>query len=342
MMATLLSVTSVLMSGGCTRRLLEDEYIPTAVVPVSINWSASGVPVEEMHRASVWLFPVNGEEPLQYHLEGNLNYREITVPVGVYSILVFNETIDDADWEGITFTGTNHYETFAAMSIPDAGRGLYTRSDTLPLVLTPEPLAVWSLDRFEVTPEMVNSTRSIANTRSGEQRAALENVAPGLTMIKPEPRIKQLTITAYITNLSSSMQVTGTIDGMAAGVYMVSGEKIPSTVTYPFLLNGRVYEDNGKDGTTTRTFNVFGKVSDRKAHQKMTLDILLADGTLYPRETFDATGLMVINPEPVIPTYMVNVGYDNANGDHLTVLPDMGTEGTISVGGWDEVIVPVK
>ncbi len=343
MMAILLLMALAQVSGACTRRLLEDEYIPTALIPVAIDWSASGVSVEEMHRASVWLFPATGEEPLQYHLEGNLTYREIAVPVGVYSVLIFNETIDEADWDGIIFTGTDRYATFTAVSVPAAVRGFYTRSDTLPLVLNPEPLAAWSLDRFEVTPETVVRTRAIVRDHNnGTRRPVLENAVPDLAVAKPLPRIEQLSITVYIKNLSGSMQVTGTIDGMAAGVHMVSGEKISSQAVYPFILNGRVYEANGKDGTTTRTFNVFGRIAAQQANQSMNLDILLTDGTLYPRETFNVTRLMVVDPGPIVRTHLVNVGYADANGDHLTVLPDMGTAGSVSVDGWEEVVIPVK
>lgn len=325
---------------ACTRRPLVDEYIESALVPVSIDWSISGVPVDEMHRASVWLFPVDGGMPLEYRMEGDLTYREIAVPIGVYSVLVFNETVDEDDWNTMVFTGTSRYETFAAMGIPDAVRGFYSRTEDLPLIKNPEPLAAWSLDRFEVTPEMVLSTREIVRNYSPSYRSKLENEVPDLTVAKPLPRFERVVITAYVTFLSSSMQSTGTIDGMSAGVYMVSGEMVPTPAAHAFILNGRIYDANGDDGTTTRTFNIFGRLPGLTT-QQMNIDFLITDGTLHPRQEFDVTQLIYTKRDLIVKTHYINVGYDILNGDHLIELPDMHMKAGILVDGWDEVIIPL-
>ena len=326
----------VLLFNACERRELEDDYMLSALIPVRIDWSLSGVPVEEMHRASVWLFPHDGKTPLEYRLEGNLTYREIAVPAGVYSVLVFNETIEKEDWNGITFKGTNRYETFAAVAVTQDTRGFYTRSEELPLVAEPDAIAAWSLDRFEVTPEMVTSTRSLSQNRS-----ALEREVPDLTVIKPLPRFEHVVITAYVTNLSSSMQATGTIDGMAGGVYMASGEKIPEPAVHAFILNGRVYDANGNDGTTTRTFNIFGRLP-KPARHNLNIDFLLTNGTLHPREEFDVTDLIVTKMNEIVRTHIINLGYGNLNGDHPIKLPEREMGAGISVDEWEEVIIPVR
>ena len=90
----LAALFAVSLFTACERRSIEDGFEDTALIPVRIDWSLSGVSVEEMHRASVWLFPLDGSVPLQYRLESDLTYREIAVPVGAYSALVFNETVD--------------------------------------------------------------------------------------------------------------------------------------------------------------------------------------------------------------------------------------------------------
>ena len=84
------AIISVLSFHSCERRSLEDFDMAYAIIPVRIDWSVSGVAVEEMHRASVWLFPKDGAMPMEYRLEENLMYREINVPIGEYSVLVFN------------------------------------------------------------------------------------------------------------------------------------------------------------------------------------------------------------------------------------------------------------
>jgi hypothetical protein len=322
---------------------LYDELNYTALIPVRIDWSASGLSMSEMHRASVWFFPKNNSAPLEYRLEGNLTYREIEVPVGVYSVLVFNETVDAGDWNTITFTGTRRYDTFAAMSVPDAVRGFYTRSEALPLIKSPEPLAAWSLDHFEVTLEMVRLTHTVIRKQETPgTRNPLEIEVPELTEIKPLPRFERMTITARVANLVSSMQVTGTIDGMAGGVYLVSGEKIPAVSAHAFILNGRLYDDNKKDGTTTRTFNTFGCLSSSVVRNTLDLDFMLTDGTFHPRQNFDATKLITMVPNTLIPTKSITVGYDLRAGDHPIPLPSVDVDAGITVNDWDEVIVPLK
>jgi|GEM_PF-1795871 len=323
---------------ACTRRPLEEEYSDMAPIPVCIDWSISGVPVEGMHRASVWLFPHGGGAPIEYRLEGNLTYREIQVPIGVYSVLVFNETTDENDWDAITFTGTNRYETFAAMAIPDAVRGFYSRTDELPLIKDPEPLAAWSLNRFEVTPELLARAKEIVRSYSPSYKDMLINEIPDLTVAKPLPRFERVQINAYITNLSSSMQITGTIDGMAAGVYMVSGEMVPTPAAHAFILNGRVYDENEKDGTTTRTFNIFGRLPAPATRHQLFLDCLLADGTLHPRFEFDVTQLIYTDQSAAVKRHIINLGFGI---DDTIVLPDMNMGAGISVDGWDEIIIPV-
>lgn len=338
---------------GCERRPLYDQLDFTALVPVSIDWSLSGVPVEQMHRASVILFPEAGPEPLKYYLEGDLTYREIAVPVGVYKVLVLNETTDPDDWEGLTFTGTDRWETFAAVALPDAVRGLYSRSGSLPLIKNPDPLAAWSLGRFEVTEEMVTHSRDIASTlgastsRTASTRgAALAAAVPDLMEVQPLPRIEKLTVLARVTRLSSAMVSTGYIDGMASGVYMVSGEKINTPGVHTFILNGRVYDQaNGEatdDGTTTRTFNIFGRMPSPPVVFTLNLDFILTDGTLHPRETFDVTRLIVPQPGSIPPTSTIDVGYGTTNGDHLIELPDMRVKAGIGVEDWDEVNIDLK
>lgn len=330
-----LLVVSLLLT-ACERRPLEDDYANTALVPVSIDWSVSGVPVENMHRASVWIFPANGDSPLEYRLEGNLAYREIELPVGIYSVLVFNETVEENDWEALSFTGTDHYETFAALTVPDVVRGFYIHSDEFPLVKEPEALAAWSLDYFEVTKEMVIRTRSIAC--KGSYREALENSVPALTAIKPLPRFERLKIIAHVSNLSTTMQATGYIDGITGGVYMASGEKISIHSVQAFILGGRIYDANEKDGTITRTFNILGWLSGKDRRHNLNLDFLLSDGTMHSHELFDATGLIVTEQTHIVKTHVINLGYSQLNGDHLIKLPS-GMDSGISVDEWDEAVV---
>jgi len=308
---------AVLVFNACERRLLEDAYIETAVVQLHIDWSESGVSVDDMHRASIWLFPQNNGAALEFRLEGNLIYREINVPIGVYSVLVFNETIDKDDWNNIIFTGTDSYETFAAMNVPKSEMGFYSRTKDLPLIGNPEAIAAWSLDRFEIMSKKSD-----------------------IIEIKPLPRFERVAVTAYVSNLSGSMQATGTINGMQGGVYMASGNRIAEPSAHSFILNGRVYDDNGKDGTTTRTFNIFGRLEE--ANHKIAIDFLLSNGTLHPSEEFDVNNLIVTETVEYVRTHFVNLGYGNLPDDRPITLPEGDMNAGIIVDEWENVIIPIK
>jgi hypothetical protein len=342
MLLVLVAVIGIMQ--GCERRPLEGNFDPeTALIPVHIDWSKSGVPVEQMHRASILLFPEAGGEVLEYRMEKSLTDDEIQVPVGVYSVIVFNETIDPTDWEFIDFTDKDSYQNFAAVALPvTESRGFYSRADNLPLIENPDPLAVWSLARFEVTKEILLRSRSRSRSSRAASRAeeALDETIDGLSNIVPTPRIETMTITAQVTNLASSMQVTGILDGMSTGVYMASGEKMTTTGAHAFILNGRVYDENEKDGTTTKTFNIFGR-KPPTAHIDLYIDFLLNDGILHPRQSFDATDMITSIPDTAPPADKIEIGYSDLPPDHPIELPDMDVNAGINVGEWNDVIVPL-
>jgi hypothetical protein len=350
LLLVVIAITGIMQ--GCIHRELEGDLDPeTALIPVHIDWSKSGVDTTTMHRASVLLYPEKGGEPLEYRLEGNLNDKEIQVPVGIYSVIVFNESTDPTDWAGITFTDKDSYGKFAAVALEVTSRGFYSRAaDNFSLIENPDQLAAWSLPRFEVTKEVLLRSRSSRNTRANSRaEEILDETIASLSNIVPTPRIETMTVTARVANLTSAMQVTGILDGMSSGVYMASGEKMTTTGAHTFILNGRQYDDTdddgeSDDGTTTKTFNIFGR-QPPTAHIDLYVDFLLTDGTLHPRETWDATNMIEQDTEaiPVANSLLVGlVSRDPDDPDHEISLPDMDVEAGITVGEWDEVVVPMK
>lgn len=328
--------TAVLLLTACERRPLEEDYVDTALIPVCIEWMRSGVPADEMHRASIWLFPKDNGQPLEYRMENDLNYREIQVPTGIYSVLVFNETIDREDWNNITFTGTNRYETFAAMENIEQTCGFYNYSEDLPLMKNPEPLAAWSLDHFEVTPEMVIRTGNIARryNTGASRREALVREVPDLTNAIPLPRFERVIITAYVQNLSGSMQVTGIIDSMLSGVYMASGEKIPTHAAHAFLLKGRLYDsENSDNGTVTCSFNIFGRLAEERTQHRFVTDFILTDGTLHSQEMLLQNNSIITRPEGIVKMHIINTNHN---------LPYAGERTDVTVDNWDEIIIPIQ
>jgi hypothetical protein len=353
--ALLLVVATIIdILSGCTRRPLQNNITPpeTALIPVHIEWSESGIPLEQIHRASVLLFHEKGGTPLEFRMEASLTDDVIQVPVGVYSVIVFNETTDPTDWSNITFKNKDSYDNFAAVALDvTESRGFYSRAEELPLIENPDALAAWSLDRFEVTQEILLRSRATRGTRTNSRaEEILDEAISSLSNIVPMPCIETMTVTARVKNLSSSMQATGILDGMASGVYMASGGKMATTGAHTFVLNGRQYDDTDNDGesddgTTTKTFNVFGR-QPATAHIELYLDFLLTDGTLFPRQTFDVTNMIERDTDKIPVSNSLLVGLqsrDPDDPDHEIILPDdTDVKAGVSVGDWDEIVIPLE
>jgi hypothetical protein len=332
----MIAVAAVLSE--CKFRPFDGEYTPgTALVPVHIDWSVSGVPTDQIHRVSLLFFPKEGGKTLEIKIEDNITDNVIKVPVGVYSVVVFNETTNQIDWTGITFTGKDSYDEFAAVALPQKEyEGFYASDDTLPLIKNPDPLAAWSLDSFEVTEDMLIGSRS-------QSRADTDEAPGDLMNIRPTPRFETMTVTAQVENLSSAMQATGILEDMASGVYMASGERMKTQGAHAFIFSGRTYFSDEYDGTTTATFNIFGRSPASSAHCELCVDFVLNDGTLFPRQSFDAATMITTVPDAVPPAEIITIGKSDIAPDHEIELPaDVGTGEGVKVNDWNEVEKPLK
>lgn len=347
---SLLLFLLLVLCNSCERRPLEDEYVDMARLQVAIDWSRSGIPKDGggkygIHRATLLFYPQSGGEALEYYLEEDIFHREIEIPVGVYSVLVFNETPDESDWTSIYFTGVESYQTFAAHVKTETQKGLYTRTTENNLCKQPDPLAAWSLERFEVTQDMVEETRQAASGRT------VSSQIHALTGIQPLPRSQRVLIKARVVNLSSAIQATGLVKGVVTGVMMASGECINEYASHAVLLNGRQMEANGKDGTIGATMYMFGQ-KPNETYEFQT-DFVLNDGTLYTPPSINSPNLFTSDKDDNGVDYVIDVGIgsstiptpDNPTPDPdipPIALPESETNAEVEVGNWDEVIIPMN
>ncbi len=319
------------------RRPLEDEYHETALISVRIDWSQSNIPVSDddpsggewVHRATLRFYPADGSPVFERYLEGNIFEGTIEVPVGYYKVIVMNESIEDVRyWEDfITFSGVDSFDDFAATvnPMPEAGRlsrfPFYKPSVDERIIVEPLRLASWSLDGFEVTMDMVAASRgygSAAKAATLEMLAALNNIAMrALTC--------NINVEAHVRNLVSVQALHTAAQGFADKVYMASALTVQEPATYPFLLNGRTWDENKMDGTTRRTFLSFGRLP-QESEYTISLDVLFVNGELYTAGepmSFDVTDQVM----------------SSTGSDINIVIPDMNlpyVEGGISVDGWDD------
>jgi len=323
---------------ACERRPLENEYFETARIPVKIDWSKSGIAVTSpdgnglVHRVSIRFFPKDGSPIFDRYLETNVIEGNIDVPIGKYSIVIFNESVHDIYWEdAIYFTNVDDYDNFAANVVQDnaVNYPLYTSLYNERLVVEPYKLASWSLDDFEVTQEMVTRTRA-AGSRGVPTRA---DNSDALMDVKMRPLTYNVNVIAKVQNLCSAQLIQTAMRGFSTKVYMASALTEQEPATHIFSLNGRIWDDpaNPIHGTTRKSFLSFGCLPST-AQYWLNLDVLFVTGELYvPAQPFlyDVTnqveassGIMGVN---------VNINID-INID--IALPYV--EGGIHVGEWDD------
>ena len=293
-----IAAAAVLLA-SCERRPLENlndlGLSGVASIPVHIDWSRSGITVpapagdevNRIHRVSIRFFPKDGSPAFDRYLEEpDITNGVIEVPIGKYSVIVFNETVDDvAWWDGaITFTDINSYEKFAAHAVPydqaqlAASYPFFQPAAGEKVVKGPSPrkLASWSIDNFEVTQGMAMPDCSTAATQASDA-----NMMKALTDIEMRGLTYNVTVTASVKNLTSSQINYCYVSGLADMVYMGSAITAQSTATTPFLLNGRTLI-NDTDGTTTHSFLSFGRTPETGVENyAVSMDVLYKNGELY-------------------------------------------------------------
>lgn len=261
----------LLLTASCERRELTEELYQTAKIKVSIDWSEAALdpdndPDGDLYRASVWLFckegPIfNGKSYKEYRLNSCLG-GEIEVPIGHYSVLVFNNSVDEFS-SYVGFRGTDRYETFEYYAKADT-RSSQARNATLPALLEPDVLAAWHLDNLEITPEVVTYTRTRAGEQGSSSRASEQ--ANSLQDVQPTRLTTQCNLQAYARQIKSVSTAQGFLQGMAGSVFLVSGQVSAAPTTVYFTLNHHTYDPGSTtDGTLNGTFNTIGPLADPAA-----------------------------------------------------------------------------
>jgi hypothetical protein len=249
-----------------------------------------------VHRVSLRFFPKDGSAAFDRYLEMNVVEGEIDVPVGEYSVVVFNESVYDVYWEdAIQFSDVDSYAGFAATIVSDDAAN-YPFYDPLPdedLTVEPLLLASWSIDNFKVTREMAVNSRSVTKATS----RANDIVNNALTGIVMRALTCNVNVTAHVKNLSSAQLIQGALRGFARKVYMASGMTAPFPATHVFKLNSRVF-DNGSqtDGTVRKSYLSFGRLPQEENYW-LNIDAVFIDGTIYDQPLlYDVTGQVESTP----------------------------------------------
>jgi hypothetical protein len=333
-----------LLTIGCQRRLLEEDENPSAAyINVKIDWSQSGLNDSQsngngnkVHSVTIRFFPKDNHLPVyNAYLEGNVTEGSIFVPIGKYSVIIFNESDEDVYWDNaITFTDANSYDNFAANVVPlaDAQRiqrfPYYVPASGERIVVEPLPLASWCLDDFEVTPGMVmvSQGEKPVSYLTRKEREMFDSFNKVVMRALTRP----VYLTTQVENLASMATGYMAIQGLACKIYMASGMTASNTATFLFTLNGRQYDADGKNGVMNNRFLIFGHAPASGLFDgtyKLAADILLITGELYKPTSpllFDMTNQVLWNYKIL---HNINLNIDFA-------LPYVNDD--IGVTNWDD------
>lgn len=322
----LLLLLALSVSGCDTRRTIyQDSWVN---VEVSFDWDnlSRATKLDDVlpNGATIAIFPVSGylEEPI--FKQTNYTVTNVWLPIGVYNIVVFNETISGHDY--IQFTGTDSYDTFEAHWETSQVKEEYSRSGIDEMIIDTEDfLLVERLEGFEITYEMSDSETT--------QRLSFT----------PEVVNKLMSVTAHIegmVNVSSATSSLLYIDGMALGYAMSTGQATGDKAIHLNTLGSKSYYDGSEeDGTMTASFYTFGDAaSETRVDENIaTLSFALRDGTTHPDIEVDISDQLSESND--LSEISIEVGTNSE-----IVLPDVeNTEEfggmDVDLGGWGEEIV---
>ncbi len=284
-MREFLATIIILLSAACTRRPLYDEVCSAkrdvALIPVKIDWSISGITpskssssAEYVHRVSLRFFPKDGGEVVERYLEDNVYEGVIELSVGEYSVVAYNESIDDPYWNGVfNFVNVDDYDNFMAQ-LADEDEGYSSEA---------YKLASWSLDDYVVTPSMATVSYT---SRSGVKLSTLEDdMLSALEGVVMQLLTCYVNVSAAITNLSSAQSVTCDVQGFSGSVYMASGESHPSQALHTMELTQREYtDDESKHGTISDERLILTRSTHEDASLKLTFEVYLRNGSIHTPE----------------------------------------------------------
>lgn len=320
---------ATVFAAGCQRRALEDEAGDLARIPMHIDWSQSGLNVANVHNVSAWFFPHDGRPSFEMTFEGNLTDVEALLPAGSYSIIVFNEVVNFR-WSSLQFLGLDKYETSRVAARTDTFRGLETKAEELDVRKSPDTLAVWSCDKFDVSPEMVRIS-SLGSRAEGQP--ALPEISVELKALTRAVAVK-----AYVQNLTSAMRCTGTLSGVVGEVLLSTRKSVVTNVAHIFIMNNRLYDKvNPNHGYIHANLLIFNTGAD---FQKiLQINFELTDGTKSSPDPFDVTTKV----DEDVPKVNVNVGIglDGDPEDHPIILPKTDVQGEVGVDDWTNNIIPI-
>lgn len=196
---------SLMASVGCERQVLEDSSLIYARIPITIDWSESLIAEKDIDRISIYFYPKEGGEPTKVGSDDK-NFKLVSLREGTYSVFVFNELYTDMR-DVFDYQQISDYTDFNILSYNDPSfdpkNSFFEPAPNHVIRKKHQQFAVWSLDEFEVTQQMVDYTRTLAFENIIEEiRSKSRNMLGVVTKsdVVNDPSTKEITDALSVFN----------------------------------------------------------------------------------------------------------------------------------------------
>ena len=334
-----------LLFTACERRMLEDEFSNTALIPVGAIWDDAGITPQNV---TVLFYNQNdGKLFLEHRFEHNSKRIQsyVSLPVGIYTVVLFNELRDQIDYVGIR--GHENFATLEAYSKPNIQ--VRTRATNDNYVHEPEIFASAKVIDFEVTTAMVLYTQDQNIISNATTLSSME----ALVDLVPESKVSKLTIIAKVKGLHNArMPALVDLRNMSGAYFVAADKNSMEPVTYQFTMNNRTYDagsmKNGTISTTISTFGVLGSrsgIADQRLKAPVLLDFLFmltdAEGTIINMYIDVTDKIRFATEKNGDITLYIDIELPDALPDVIPEGSEAGSGFETNLTDWDNVEIPL-
>ena len=342
-----LTLSVIIAATSCEHKELCYYHPHVAPVRVNVDWSL--FPMDEPTGMTAYAYPLHEDENDIYRfISHNINYITLELEAGFFHTLVFNQS--ESEYGTLEFSNLEDYNTAQVRVLQTKSNWYATKAPDTKVGTEPEWLAVGTAENVEVTEEMVRIAEEefLANRQEQMMRAigrAINNVAT----VTPISVIKQVEFRVYCEGLYNLRSVRASVDGMAEGCILATGEVTQGSVSHTIdAWSIEEYEYDITRGELVATLGTFGIPSGhtgKPEENKFSIHLMLVDNQTTVDYDFNIGDLLTEFKE-----------LDGSNGELQKVvvklrlpekLPDVkpvdGVDGGFDVdfSGWGDEIVTV-
>lgn len=342
-----LTLSVIIAAASCEHKELCYYHPHVAPVRVNVDWSL--FPMDEPTGMTAYAYPLHEDENDIYRfISHNINYITLELEAGFFHTLVFNQS--ESEYGTLEFSNLEDYNTAQVRVVQAQANWYSTKAPETKVGSEPEWLAVGTAENVEVTEEMVRIAEEefLAN-RQEQMMRAIGRAINDVATVTPISVIKQVEFRVYCEGLYNLRSVRASVDGMAEGCILATGEVTQGSVSHTIdAWSIEEYEYDITRGELVATLGTFGIPSGhtgKPEENKFSIHLMLVDNQTTVDYDFNIGDLLTEFKE-----------LDGSNGELQKVvvklrlpekLPDVkpvdGVDGGFDVdfSGWGDEIVTV-